>query len=180
MSDKIMRLNWGCSFDRYEGWLGSDQDDYGQEHVGSILDGLPWEDETFGVVTSHHALQIITYTHMPRAISELYRVLVPGGVLRFSVPNPLGAFDALIAGNADYFPVADEIESTLGGKFTAYITWYSEARVLFTQSYGFRLLEEAGFRDRIITECGKTVWGPDDITLLDKRPNESLFFEAVK
>jgi SAM-dependent methyltransferase len=174
------QLNWGCAFDKYQGWIGSDRDDYGQEHVGDILDGLPWDDGTFDVVVSHHALQIVKYVQMPLVFAELYRVLKPGGYFRFSVPDPLRAVKEFHDGNAAWFPVADDVQPTIGGKLTAYLTWYSEARTLFTWDYGIQLLKDAGFSKYGTLVYGLTEFGDESVTLLDKRPDESLFFEALK
>ena len=76
------RLDFGCAFEKHEGWLGSDKIDYGQEHVGDILDGLPFRDYHFDMITAHHSLQMIRFDDLPRALAELRRVLKPGGVLR--------------------------------------------------------------------------------------------------
>lgn len=173
------RLNWGCSFDKYEGWVGSDLDDYGQEHVGNILDGLPWDDCTFDVIASHHALQIIKYTDMSQVLSEFHRLLKPGGRLRVSVPDPIGAFRAWEANDVDWFPVADDVQESIDGKLSAYLTWYSEARSAFTPGY-IRSLLRPIFREYCITKYAVSVFGDHTDTELDKRPHESIFFEALK
>lgn len=176
---EIMRLNWGCAFDKYEGWLGSDVLDYGQEHVGDILNGLPWPDGTFDVVASHHALQIVKYVDMEGVLKEFHRVLKPGGRLRVSVPDVVRAFRAWEERDAAWFPVADDIQPTIDGKLSAYLTWYSEARSAFTWGYIDTLLEPI-FYDHAIVDCGQSVLGEIGDCELDKRPNESIFFEAVK
>lgn len=177
-----MKLNWGSAFDKHDGWLGSDLDDHGQEHVGDLLDGLPWEPETFDVVVSHHALQIIKYTDMEAALHELRRVLKPGGVLRVSVPDVIGAFNAWMNGDAHWFPVGDDVQPSIDGKLSAYLTWYSEARSAFTPGYILDLLRPNGWSDYDICGYQQTTFGRhiEGLLDLDKRPNESLFFEAVK
>jgi predicted SAM-dependent methyltransferase len=81
------RLDFGCAFEKHDGWLGSDLNDFGQEHVGNILDGLPWPDNHFDMIAAHHSLQMIRFDDLQRGLNELRRVLKVGGVLRISVPD---------------------------------------------------------------------------------------------
>ena len=97
----MRRLNWGSSFHIAEDWTNSDRNPHGQEHVGDLLDGLPFPDDYFDYGVSHHAIQMFDYAELPRAISELRRVIKPGGCLRVSVPDPWRAFEAWQTGDAD-------------------------------------------------------------------------------
>jgi ubiquinone/menaquinone biosynthesis C-methylase UbiE len=76
------RLDFGCAFEKHEGWLGFDLNDHGHNLVGDVLDGLPFPDFHFDMITAHHSLQMIRFDDLPRALAELRRVLKPGGVLR--------------------------------------------------------------------------------------------------
>lgn len=176
----MMRLNWGCAMDRYEGWIGSDVADYGQDHVGDILKGLPWKENTFDFVVTHHALQIIKYVDLPEVIADFRRVLKPGGILRGSVPDVLAAFDAHQRGDHEWFPIVDPPRKSIDGKFSAYLTWYSEARSAFTPGYLLELLNDEGFTAAGIVNYRGSMTEATEHLELDKRPKESLFFEAVK
>ena len=107
------RLDWGCAFQKHGGWVGSDKINFGQEHVGDLLEGLPFPDDYFDYAVSHHAIQMFDYAELPRAISELRRVIKPGGCLRVSVPDPWRAFEAWQTGDADALVIPDNVESTL-------------------------------------------------------------------
>jgi hypothetical protein len=37
VKERLTRLDFGCAFEKHDGWLGSDLNDYGQDHVGDIL-----------------------------------------------------------------------------------------------------------------------------------------------
>ena len=179
----MRRLNWGSSFHIAEGWTNSDRKPHGQEHVGDLLDGLPFPDNYFDYAVSHHAIQMFDYQELPKAIAELRRVLKPGAALRISVPDPLRAFEAWQTEDAGALVIPDSVEPTIGGKFSAYITWYGTNKTVFTPEFMIEVFlrhdwlkvweldfQETGFDDAAITE-------------LDTRPdrrNESLYFEAYK
>lgn len=174
-------LDWGCASVKTEGWVGSDRDDYGQEHIGDILDGLPWETGHFDVIVANHSLQMVKYVDLPSTLAELRRVLKPGGVLRVLVPDVLAGARAYERGDKSWFPVVDEAETSIGGKFCAYTTWYSEANLVFTPSWLAELLQRNGF-DAVIAGYKTTVLGLDypGITDLDTRPRESIVVEGKK
>lgn len=51
------------------------------------LDALPFPDGSFDRALCLDVLEHLSYEQQPRALAELYRVLVPGGELLVSVPN---------------------------------------------------------------------------------------------
>jgi SAM-dependent methyltransferase len=179
----MRRLNWGSSFHIAEGWTNSDRNDHGQEHIGDLLDGLPFPDNYFDYAVSHHAIQMFDYAELPKAITELRRVIKPGGCLRMSVPDPLRAFGAWQTGDAEALVIADNVEPTIGGKFSAYLTWYGTNKTVFTPEFMIDLFTrhewtrvvEVGFQASMFTAL--------EICELDARPDrrsESLYVEAYK
>jgi SAM-dependent methyltransferase len=61
---------------------------YASEHViQAPLGALPFADASFDRVLCLDVLEHLTYQEQPRALSELHRVLRPGGELFVSVPN---------------------------------------------------------------------------------------------
>jgi len=54
-------------------------------HVASSAEGLPYKDETFDLVIIKHVVEHLP--HPEKAISELARVTVPGGILILATPN---------------------------------------------------------------------------------------------
>lgn len=177
----IARLNWGCGPDKADGWLNSDLLDYGQDHVGDVMLGLPWPDGHFDYVVANHSLQVLTYQQLPRAVGELARVLRPGGTLRVLAPDPVRAFRAWDKGLADHFLVPDTLEPSLDGKLCTYLTWASTNRQVFTARWLCELLVRFGF-----ASCEPVPWGftlsghaPGIIDLDTRRP-ESFVVEATR
>lgn len=177
-------LNWGCGPDAPAGWENSDLLAYGDEpthHVGDLLAGLPWGDETFDYVVTNHALQMVPYVSLMPALAELTRVLKSGGVLRVLVPNVLAAVAAYDAGDTSWFPIVDDAETSIGGKLCAYLTWYSEARTVFTPAWLTELLARSGL-EPALAGAGFSPLGYrwPQITQLDSRPRESIVAEGRK
>lgn len=176
-----LRVNWGSAMDLHDGWWSSDLDDHGQEHVGDIRDGLPLEDGSVEILVANHAFQMLPYVDVRSTLAEFVRVLRPGGVLRVIVGDIFGAAGAIAAyhrGEAAWFPIVDEAETTIGGKLSAYSTWYSSARTLFTTGWLQNLLEESGC-EAAVAEYDFSFFDPES-TVLDTRPRESIFVEGRK
>ncbi|MBL8287151.1 MAG: methyltransferase domain-containing protein [Rubrivivax sp.] len=58
------------------------------DHVGDALDLSRFADGTFAELYASHVLEHFDYAEeLPRVLAEWHRVLVPGGVLRLSVPD---------------------------------------------------------------------------------------------
>lgn len=181
MADRL-RVSWGCGPELTTGWFCSDRDDYGQDHVGELLDGLPLDDGAADIVVANHALQMVPYVELRAALGELVRVLAPGGILRILVPDvfsPLGAVDAYRACNRGWFPIADTVEPLMGGKLAAYGLWYSTARSVFTPAWLSQLVHEAGCSPAVAT-VGLSLFGRPESTELDSRPTESIVVEGRK
>lgn len=188
--DEPWRLSWGCGPVVQEPWhhsdarwwpgmaIDADPDMATWDHVGDIVAGLPWADGTFGAVVTHHALQMLTWGDLVPALEELRRVLTPGGTLRVSVPSLIAAIEAFMEDRPEHFLVDDRHEATLDGKFCMYVTQGGSTRTVFTAAWLDVLLRRAGYRDTRLVEHHETVHGPEWITELDSRPDESIFMEA--
>jgi SAM-dependent methyltransferase len=87
-------LDAGCGegvlLDEYAGRLAIEGIDpnYQSDRVraGSLTD-LPYPESRFDRALCLDVLEHLTFTDQPRALSELYRILRPGGALLVSVPN---------------------------------------------------------------------------------------------
>lgn len=174
-----MRLNWGCGPVIADGWVGSDRDNHGQEHIGDIRDGLPWADGTFDYCVSHHALQMLPWPALAPALAELRRVTAPGGWLRISVPDLLAAVYAYEIGDPDHFQVNDAHEKTVDGKLCLYLSQAGSTRSVFTGPWLEALCQRAGWVGAHRSGFAVTASPFDEITALDTRPAESIFIEAV-
>jgi SAM-dependent methyltransferase len=180
-SNMSRRLNWGCGRHPEDGWINSDvKDEPGVDVVCDIRNGLPLEDDRFDYVVSIHALPMISYPDLVPVLSELRRVIRPGGVLRLALPDLDKALRAYAIGDRSYFAVPDEDEMSLGGKLIVQLLWYGYSVTMFTEEFARDLLLRAGFATVHLCKLGTTSSTFPGIVELDNRENESLFIEAVK
>jgi SAM-dependent methyltransferase len=181
---------WGCWFWVSDGrgggmWqnVDADADDIDPSEPGfyqnDIIDGLGWPDETFDYIVANHSLSDLTFHELPGALSELYRVLKPGGVLRVLVPDLMGAMAAYECCDAAWFPQGDDLES-VAERFCTFVTWFGTVGSVFTPSYLWLLLRRAGFAETMTTARGHTAFGPSGIVSLDGDRTTSLIMEGRK
>ena len=174
------RLNWGCGRHVAPGWVNCDIKQGPWIDVScDIRDGLPMPDASFEYAVSIHALQEIPHFDLVPVLSELKRVLAPGGVLRLCLPDFEKGLSAYAARDGSYFLVPDQEARTLSGKLMVQLLWYGWSRSLFTHEYVEELLLRAGFN--AVRRCSfkTTSCAFAEITELDNRGAESMFVEAI-
>lgn len=138
-------------------------------HYLDVTKRFPYPDNMFNFVYTSHLLEHLLPAQARFCVSEIYRVLMPGGVVRIAVPD----LDKIVA---SYDP--ENPEPFLESLFEASQKnpknqhhWHYNAISLT------RLLANAGFRE--IYRCEFRQGRCADVDILDNRP-ESLFIEAVK
>lgn len=177
----VRRLNWGCGGHTLPGWINTDvKEGDGIDLSCDIRNGLPIGTGSIEYAASIHALPEVPYTELVPVLTELRRVLKPGGVLRLALPDLIKGVRAYDRGDRSYFLVPDEDAKSIGAKLVTQLIWYGYSRTLFTQEFIGEMLERAGFSR--VTPCGfrQTASRYPEIIDLDNREAESLFVEAVK
>ena len=173
------RLNWGCGSHAAPGWINSDvRPKPGVDLVADIRQGLPLADDCLDYAVSVHALPEIPYPQLIPVLTELGRVLKPGGTLRLVLPDLDRAIDAYRRDEEDYFKVGPEDARSLGGRLIVQMLWYGHSRSLFTAEFCQELLEKAGFEQVRHCAFGKTASAIAEIVALDNREDESIYVEA--
>jgi SAM-dependent methyltransferase len=192
------RLNIGCGRQVHPEWVNADTDAYDTwpadyrilfegdtdaPQAGDVIQlagpGFPWPDSTFAGIACHHVLQMIPYPQLVPWLAELRRVTEPGGWLRVSVPDLMRAISAHRRNDSAWFPIADDLEPTVGGKFCLYLSQAGGTRSVFTVPWLRDLLERAGWQAPQVAYPGTQSDGtPEWLHQLDSRPHESVFMEA--
>jgi len=132
---------------------------------------VPFYDDTVDFIFTSHFLEHLFKKDAERFLSEAFRVLKPGGVIRLSVPDLNYAVGLYSQGNKsrmlnDYFFV-DHNEN-----------YFSRHKYMYDFELLSKLFEIAGFSN--ITRCNFHQGTIPDIKALDNRPEDSLFLEATK
>ena len=177
----VRRLNWGCGGHTLPGWINSDvKDGPGIDLSCDIAAGLPLDADSIDYAVSIHALPEVSYDRIVPVLTELKRVLNPGGVLRLGLPDLIKGIRAYERGDRDYFLIPDDDARRIGAKLVLQLIWYGYSRTLFTHEFIEEMLEKAGFVR--ITPCAyqQTNSPHPEIIDLDNREPETLFVEAVK
>ncbi len=132
--------------------------------------GLPFPDESVDYIYSSHLLEHLYKEDAKKLLKEAYRVLKKGGIIRICVPDLEYAISLYQKG---------EKEKALNYFFTT-----SKASYLSTHRYMYdfdllkHLLEEVGFTN--VKKCSFRQGMTPDIEILDNRPEETLYVEAIK
>lgn len=122
--------------------------------VADLAEPLPYEDDTFDVVVSSLALHYLKDWIAP--LTEIRRILEPGGRLVVSVPHP--AAYMFNYQDRDYFALTQYSEEfEFDGQKTVLTYWH---RPLHAMTDAFT---EAGFRIEVVSE---PPWSPDTPTEL--------------
>jgi SAM-dependent methyltransferase len=132
---------------------------------------LPFADNSVTAVFSSHVFEHLFPDEIRNLVREIHRVLATGGVCRVVVPD----LDKLVSAYSSDFP-----EPFLSSMFEA----DTRSAVKNGHHWGYtgasiqRLFKACGFAtaDVLAFQVGRC----PDIAVLDNRPAESLFFEAVK
>ena len=98
-----LRLNIGSSSQHVDGWISVDilRDPEGRCLRMDATQPWPFDDGAAEVVASEHVIEHIDPAAVPAFLSEAFRVLRPGGVLRISTPDLRGIGEAYLAADAD-------------------------------------------------------------------------------
>jgi SAM-dependent methyltransferase len=117
--------------------------------IADLAEPLPYEDDTFDVVVSSLALHYLEDWVAP--LTELRRILRPGGRLVVCVPHP--AAYMFNYQDRDYFALTQYSEEfEFDGRKTVLTYWH---RPLHAMTDAFT---EAGFRIQVVSE---PPWAPD-------------------
>lgn len=132
---------------------------------------IPLKDQTADFVYSSHFLEHLFKQDAERLLTDCHRALKPSGILRISIPDLAYAISLYARGEkekmlADYFFVEDK-ESFL-----------ARHKYMYDFELLKALLEKIGFSQ--VVRCAYQEGRTPDIKLLDNRPEDSLFVEAVK
>lgn len=184
---EVRKINLCCGAQKVPGYLGIDFGGEVDLRLNVQTDNLPFNEDTLEVVVCVSAINYFARARGQEIVDEVYRVLKPGGIARFSVQDLEVIARRYVEKDLSFFfqklPNGRErFEGvTLGDKFAGwfygyvavgpcrYFYDYDSLAYLFT-SAGFSVVERKGYMDSRL----------DEIASIDNRPDQMFFLEAVK
>jgi SAM-dependent methyltransferase len=95
---------WESSTHKRDGWIGLDiLPAFKPDIVRDITKGLPFDSDKFDEILIEHVLEHIDNRDWEFVISEIYRVLAPGGIVRIEVPYFRDDIAVEAAGHCRFF-----------------------------------------------------------------------------
>ncbi|OEU66769.1 MAG: hypothetical protein BBJ57_13680 [Desulfobacterales bacterium PC51MH44] len=133
--------------------------------------GLPLADGVVDFLYSSHFIEHLFRKDAAHLLRESYRVLKPGGTIRISIPDLEYALSLYKAGEKEkmlsaYFFVEDDN------------SYYARHKYMWDYDMIADALCQAGFQG--IQRCNYRQGRTPDLEILDNRPHDSLFVEAVR
>lgn len=185
---KVEQINLGSGSQKIPGYWGLDLTASADLMIDLSRGKLPFKSGALESVVCTSALNYFTHKRAREIIRETYRVLKPGGIARFSVQDLRSLAERYLAKDNEFFfqklpNGQDRFEgSTLGDKFVSwfygyktlggpcrYMYDYESLSYLFKEA-GFSTIEKKDYRDSRL----------ENIELIDNRPDQMFFLEAVK
>ena len=139
----MKKLNLGCGNDLREEYINLDVVDYGGNQVHDLnIYPYPFEDNFFSEIYASHVLEHLNNFH--NSITELYRILKPGGILIVYAPFFLntkyfGEPDHKIPFSIRTF---DNYEYVKNKKLRFYEKWKLEHRTNYAGKAQFEVMEK--------------------------------------
>lgn len=153
-SNADIRIDLGCGLLRRPGFIGIDIS-LGADIQWDIRRGLPFKDNAVLEIRSDHFFEHLELPIVVEALRECYRVLVPGGILDFTVPHIDPYIEAYLNKDFNYLKekicdITHEQEALYGTCFDR-IAWLlhrsGEHKALFDKESILAKVKLAGFEN---------------------------------
>jgi predicted SAM-dependent methyltransferase len=183
----VRKINLCCGAQKIPGYLGIDFGSQAELRLNLANDNLPLEDGVLEVVTCASAINYFTYSRAQEIIAEVHRVLRSGGVARFSVQDLECIARRYVEKDVEFFfqKLPDGRERfegvTLGDKFAAWFYGYvavGPCKYFYDYDSLAYLFKTAGFSIIEKKQYGESRL--EHIELIDNRPDQMFFLEAIK
>jgi len=132
--------------------------------------GVPFDDRAIDVIYSSHVLEHLFRGDAEALLSDMFRSLKLGGLIRIAVPNVEHAFRLFQQGQKELALEYFFSRSPKGYLNHHHYMYDFDLLKMFLEKAGFTQIEQKKFREGIVP----------DIDILDNRPEETLYIEAMK
>jgi predicted SAM-dependent methyltransferase len=172
-----MKVHIGCGSIILDGWLNTDLDAPNTDRRVDITQPLPFQIDSVKFIYLEHVIEHIERTEAAYFLSELLRVLSPGGVARISTPNLDVLIDAYIRGDISRY--GDIWQPTTSCRLLNEGMRSWGHKFLYDANELVLIGREAGFMHSVFAEYGKSRY--PELCGLESRPfNGELIIEYTK
>jgi predicted SAM-dependent methyltransferase len=192
---RVRKLHLGCGSRIVEGWLNADKFSSRADIYLDAYRRFPFPDGSFQLVYAEHLIEHIRIDRVERFLREVYRVLEPDGLFRFSCPDLELFASRYVAGDRKFFaPVLSHFERkrktephpkywvlrTIGGAFMSRAMHFHNHRWMYDFETLRSCLTEIGFASVTKETYRHSV--VDEAAAMDGavRAWESLYIDAIK
>jgi predicted SAM-dependent methyltransferase len=184
---RVRKINLCCGAQKIPGYLGIDFGGEVDLALNLEKDNLPIKNNSLEAATCISAINYFTRTRGQEIVNEVYRVLLPGGVARFGVQDleiiarhyvekDIAFFFQKLPNGRERFEGV-----TLGDKFAAWFYGYvavGPCRYFYDYDSLAYLFKTAGFS--VVEKKQYQESRLEHIELIDNRPDQMFFLEAIK
>jgi predicted SAM-dependent methyltransferase len=181
----VLHLGSGGNCIRKPGFINIDGNPFQPKNLWlDITIGLPFPANSIDAIVASHVLEHLKERQVRKVLEESYRVLKPGGGVRFITPNLGKAIEAYVQGDMAFFSDWPDPRNSMGGKFNNYLLCRDQHRLMFDFGFLKEFLLAAGFEPcREVSPRESRIFGAADLEEIQKGTSEdqrSLFVEAFK
>ncbi len=193
--NEFTKLNLGAGPHIKEGWLTADAFKPEADIYLNVTRRLPFKDNSWDLIYSEHMLEHIHTDKVPLLLSEIHRILKPGGLFRVTVPDLEIHATNYVNKNTEFFkPIVDKYQARLDKQKNKYWLIRSNGGAFMSRAvqrfyrhrwmYDFdtlgSCLREVGFSECIKQSCGNSKI--EAAAQMDRpdRAFETLYIDAVK
>ena len=184
----IDKINLCCGPQKIPGYFGIDLSTEADLCLDLSIEDLPLRDNSIDTVVCMSAINYFTRSRGQEIIEQVYRLLKAGGIARFGVQDMEAIAKRYVEKDEAFFfqKLPDGRErfegQTLGDKFAAWFYGYAvkglpcryfydyESLAFLFKNAGFSMVERKSY-------CESRL---DNIDMIDNRPEQMFFLEAVK
>ena len=182
------KVNLCCGWQKIPGYIGIDSIRAVDIRLDLALNDLPFKENTHDAVVCMSAINYFTRARALEIIAEVKRILKPGGVARFGVQDLAWLAERYVKKDREFFfqKLPDGRErfegTTLGDKFASWFYGYAtegsvckyfydyESLAYLFHMAGFAIVERKTYRESRL----------ENIDMIDNRPDQMFYLEAVK
>ncbi len=188
------KLHLGCGKKIRSGWLNCDKFAPDANIYLNANRKFPFQTDTFHCIYMEHLIEHVHTDKIPSFLSELYRVLIPEGILRITCPD-LELFVRMYHENNEEFfaPILERFAARREGNMNKHWLVRTKGGAFNTRAvhrffhhrwmYDFETLDwclrEVGFRDVVRQQFRQSLIEETDLDS-ESHQMETLYLDAVK